>query len=92
MNTPIKKKDVEAHLKVWLLQGKEITHNEAQKKWGTNRLAEYIRRLRANGMKIEMTMTNSNGDIFGVYRLKETPKESRISNRDYLEQAYPKGL
>ena len=85
--TKLKQKNVEPKLKVWLLQGKTITHNQAQKLWGTNRLAEYIRRLRAAGMKIEMKMTSENGDIFGVYKLITAPKVDRIKTREYLNQA-----
>lgn len=90
--TKRKEKNVEAHLKVWLLQGREITHNQAQKMWGTNRLAEYIRRLRVEGMDIEMKMTNFNGDVYGVYRLKSKPKVARIATRAYMDQAYSKTL
>lgn len=91
--TKLKQKNVEPKLKAWLLQGKEITHNEAQKMFGTNRLAEYIRRLRVDhGMKIEMKMTNFNGEVYGVYRLADKPKVDRIKTRSYLDQAYPKGL
>ena len=85
--TPVKKKNVEAHLKIWLMKGREITHNEAQKMWGTNRLAEFIRRLRAQGMEIEMRMTNFNGDVYGVYRMVQKPKVDRIATRQYLQQA-----
>jgi len=65
-------KNVEKHLRLWLLAGNTITHNEAQKKWGTNRLAEFIRRLRHDrgkqSLKIEMTMVSENGDTYGVYK------------------------
>lgn len=81
------KKDVEPHLKIWLLQGKSITHNQAQKLWGTNRLAEFIRRLRNKGMKIECVLTNENGDVYGVYRMVQKPKVDRIATRQYLDQA-----
>lgn len=81
------KKNVEPRLKIWLLENKSISHNEAQKMWGTNRLAEYIRRLRNQGMNIEMKMTTSEGDTFGVYRLVQQPKIDRIQTRQYLNQA-----
>lgn len=91
--TKLKQKNVEPKLKAWLLQGKKITHNEAQKMFKTNRLAEYIRRLRVDhGMNIEMTRTIWNGEIFGVYRLVKKPKVDRLKNRAYMDQAYPKGL
>jgi hypothetical protein len=73
-----KQKQVLARLKVWLLQGKTITHNEAQKKWRTNRLSEYVRRLRHNyhQMKISMTwITDKNGDRYGQYKLEVKVKK-----------------
>ena len=92
MKNTIVKKNVEARLKVHLLQGKSITHNQAQAKFGTNRLAEYIRRLRADGMDIITERKIENGSLYGVYRLRTVKKESRIKSRAYMEQAYPKGL
>lgn len=86
MKTPIKK-NVEPRLKVHLLQGKTITHNQAQRLWGTNRLAEYIRRLRKDGMKIQMLMVYENGDSFGVYSIPKTVKKNRITSGEYLKQA-----
>ena len=65
-----KQKQVEARLKVWLLQGKEITHNRAQRLWGSNRLAEFIRRLRRDhGMKIITELVSENGSTYGLYYL-----------------------
>lgn len=76
-----KGKQVEAHLKVHLLQGKTITHNEALSLWRTNRLAEYVRRLRVDGMKIRTEMvTNDFGDVYGVYSLESKPKIDRIQS------------
>lgn len=92
MKSTTSKKDVVAHLKIWLLQGKSITHNQALKLWRTNRLAEYIRRLRDSGMKIETVLESENGDTYGVYRLKQTRKVSRISTRAYMDQAYVKNI
>lgn len=82
----VKKKDVEKRLRLWLLSGKTITHNQAQIMWGTNRLSEYIRRCRKT-MEIEMTMTNLNGDVFGVYKYIKPPKIDRIKTRQYMNQA-----
>jgi hypothetical protein len=61
---------------------------------GTNRLAVFIGRLKKKyGMKIDMTRTVANGEIFGVYQLaKSAKKVDRIKSRQYLDQAYPKGL
>lgn len=63
-------KDVVAHLKIWLLSGKRITHNQAQRLWKTNRLAEFIRRLRRDhGMKIITELVSENGSTYGLYYL-----------------------
>lgn len=62
-------KNVEARLKIWLLRGKEITHNQALRLFGTNRLAEFIRRLRKKGLKIKTELISENGDVYGVYYL-----------------------
>lgn len=81
-------KNVQAHLKIWLLQGKSITHNQAQKMWGTNRLSEYIRRLRHDeGMNIVTERKIENGSLFGVYRLVKKEKVDRIRSREYMNQA-----
>lgn len=79
-------KNVEAHLKIHLLEGKTITHNQAQKLWGTNRLSEFIRRLRRKGMDIDMKMKSEGNDTFGVYRMVQRPKVDRIATRQYMEQ------
>lgn len=62
-------KNVEARLKIWLLRGKEITHNQALRLFGTNRLAEFIRRLRKKGLKIKTELVSEDGDVYGVYYL-----------------------
>jgi hypothetical protein len=75
-----KEKQVLAHLKIWLLKGGTITHNQAQKMWRTNRLSEYIRRLRHgyHQMKIGMTwITDENGDRYGQYKLEVKPKKKQ---------------
>lgn len=82
------KKNVLPRLKIWLLQGKEITHNQAQKLWGTNRLSEFIRRLKVDhGMNIITERRIENGSMFGVYRLVKKPKVDRIRSRAYMNQA-----
>lgn len=83
----IKGKNIEAKLKVWLLQGKSITHNEAQKMWGTSRLAVYKRRLVKKGMNIKTEMVYNGRDSYGRYSLEVKPKVDRIANRQYLQQA-----
>lgn len=76
------KKHVEKRLRLWLLSGRTITHNQAQKLFGTNRLAEFVRRLRHDrgkqSLNIEMTMVTHNGDTFGVYKYVPEKKMSRI--------------
>jgi hypothetical protein len=78
-------KNILPHLKVHLLTGKTITHNQAQEMWGTNRLAEYIRRLRKQ-MTITTTMVHEGNDVYGVYSLP-VKKENRIKTREYLAQS-----
>lgn len=62
-----KGKQVEHNLRLHLSQGHKITHNQALLLWKTNRLAEYVRRLRVAGMDIKTEMVSENGDVFGVY-------------------------
>lgn len=63
-------KQVLPRLKVWLLEGKRITSNQALRMFGTNRLAEFIRRLRKeHGMKITTELVSEDGDVYGVYYL-----------------------
>jgi hypothetical protein len=80
------KKDVLAHLKVWLMHGKTITHNNAQQMWGTNRLAEFIRRLRnaPHFMNIECEMKSYADGNYGEYKLVIKKKVSKIKSREYL--------
>jgi hypothetical protein len=80
------KKNVEPRLKIHLLEGKSITHNEAQAIFGTNRLAEYIRRLRRKGMDIEMELIKTAEDVYGRYFIKQDKKQNRITSRSYLGQ------
>jgi hypothetical protein len=73
-----KEKQVLAHLKIWLLKGKTITHNQAQKMWRSNRLSEYVSRLRHgyHQMQISMTwITEKNGDRYGQYKLEVKKKK-----------------
>lgn len=81
-----KGKQIEAHLKVWLLQGKTITHNQALMMWRTNRLSEYVRRCREDGMNIKTEMVTEGEDTYGVYSLVKKPKVDRIVTRQYMEQ------
>ena len=81
------KKNVEAHLKIWLLEGRQISSKMAWQRWGTSRLAEYIRRLRNDGMDIKMKMVEEDGDRFGLYFIEQKPKIDRIATRAYMEQA-----
>jgi ADP-heptose:LPS heptosyltransferase len=67
----MKPKNVEVKLKNWLLLGGEITHNQALRRWRSNRLAEFVRRLRRKGYKIitEMVSDSKTGDRYGVYKM-----------------------
>jgi len=72
---PKKEKQILARLKIWLFKGKSITSNQALALWKTNKLPEYIRRLRNKGIKIytEMKLSNS-GDVYGQYSIKKPKK------------------
>lgn len=74
MKAQKKQKQVLAHLKIWLLRGRKITHNQALKMWRTNRLAVYIQRLRKNH-QLRITTELAGEDGHGVYYL--TPDKVR---------------
>jgi len=76
-------KNVEKRLRLWLLSGKTITHNQAQVLWGTNRLAVFISRCRKAGMKIRTDMVYEKDDSYGVYSLIKKKKVSRIEDQSY---------
>jgi hypothetical protein len=78
-----KQKQVLAHLKIWLLQGKTITQSQALKMWKTSRLAAYVYRLRHgyHQMKIAKTMIyEKNGDQYAKYKLEVKPKK-KVNHR-----------
>jgi hypothetical protein len=80
-----KQKQVLPALKAYLLLGKSITSLQALKRFGTMRLAEYIRVLRhEHGMKIEKKMVEENGKHFAEYWMPKRKKESRVVNRAYI--------
>jgi hypothetical protein len=82
------KRNVLAKLKIWLLQGKTITGLQALNKFGTMRLAEYVRVLRKDhGLDIKMQWVVKNGKRFGEYWLTKPKRENRISTRQYMQQA-----
>lgn len=60
-------KQIKARLKVWLMLGKKISHNQAQKLWHTNRLASYIHRLRKEGLKIQKKMIITPRETYAIY-------------------------
>lgn len=60
-------KQIKARLKVWLMLGKKISHNQAQKLWHTNRLASYIHRLRKDGLKIQKKMIITPRETYAIY-------------------------
>lgn len=65
------KKQVKEKLRAHLLKGRTITHNQAQAKWHTNRLAEYVRRLRMEGMDIITEMVRKGDDVYGKYKMQK---------------------
>lgn len=78
-------KQVLPRLKIHLLQGKTITGLEALNKFGTMRLAEYIRVLRhEHGLKIEKKMVEENGKHFAEYFLPKNSRVNRITTRQYV--------
>lgn len=80
----MKDKNIKAKLKDHLLQGKKITPLQAWRRWGTSRLAVYVRRLRIEGWNIETTIKRNNGDQFAEYSLVKTRKVNRIASGEYL--------
>lgn len=78
----MKQKQVKAKLKVHLLLGKSISHNQAQKRWHTNRLASYIHRLKKEmreiGFDIVCNIVHGKGrEQYGVYFLRKVPFHNR---------------
>lgn len=74
-----KRIQVKPRLKVHLLMGKRVTHNQAQVWWKTNRLASYVWRLQKEfkeiGKYIHCQMVYlKNGQQYGVYSLKRIKK------------------
>jgi ABC-type enterochelin transport system ATPase subunit len=80
----LKEKHVEPRLLLWLQSGKTITSNEALTVFETNRISEYVARLRKKGHKIETKMVIENGSIFGRYSMPKEKKVSRIKSKEYL--------
>jgi hypothetical protein len=72
-------KNILPKLKAYLLQGKSISHNQALRRFGTNRLSEYVRRLRHyHQMTIETKMVIEGEDSYAVYSIPKEKKENRI--------------
>lgn len=78
-------KNILPRLKVFLLEGNTITHLEAQRRFGTNRLAEYIRRLRSkpHELEIDCKMIKEGVDTFGRYSIAPKQKVNRIAEQTY---------
>ncbi len=64
-----KPNQVEARLKVALLDGQKVTPLKALTRWGCFRLAVYVQRLRDKGMKIKTTIKHERGKTFAEYSL-----------------------
>jgi hypothetical protein len=83
-----KQKQVLPRIKIHFELGRSLTALEALHKYGTMRLAEYVRVLRHDhGMKIEKKMVEYNGKHFAEYWLPKQRKVDRIKTRQYLNQA-----
>lgn len=71
-------KNVLPRVKVHLLRGRTLTGLEALQKFGTMRLAEYVRVLRhEHGMNIQTRMIERNGKRIGEYYLPIRKKQKR---------------
>jgi hypothetical protein len=81
-------KNVEARLLIWLQQGKSITAVEAIREFGTNRISEYVRRLRNKNHKIETEIVTENGSQFGRYYMDRPKKVSKIKSQEYRDISY----
>ncbi len=66
-------KNVLPRLKIALLRGKKVTAMDGLKRWGTMRLAEYVRILRGakHNLDIKTTMVKNKrtGKFYGVYSI-----------------------
>ncbi len=60
--------NTEQHIRKHLESGRSLTSLEALRKYGTIRLPEYIRRLRAAGMRITMTRIQTKDKWYGRYQ------------------------
>lgn len=59
----------ELSIKKHLQSGRSLTTLQALDKFRTYRLAEYVRRLRDNGIRISMTRVQSKDKWYGRYKL-----------------------
>ena len=64
-----KPNQVEARLKIALLDGQKVTPLQALARWNTFRLAVYVDRLRKKGLNVQTTMISKNGKQFAQYSL-----------------------
>lgn len=73
-----KKPNIKARLKAHLLRDKGITHNQAQKMFGTNRLAAYVYRIknemRELGLEVFCTIVSHDGHQYGIYNTRKIRK------------------
>ena len=64
-----KPNQVEARLKIALLNGDKVTPLKALNRWGCFRLAVYVQRLREKGMNIKTELIHKKGKTFAQYTL-----------------------
>lgn len=57
-------------LRAAFLRGERMSMIDAYHRYGTNRLSEYVRRFRAEGLNIVTETVKVNGKEHGVYSLK----------------------
>jgi hypothetical protein len=91
--SPAEKRKLRARrVKHLLLTGKKFTVRELNDLLFCNNVAETVRQLRKEMEIVTEWRVSSEGTRYGVYYHPKGKPESRIKNRQYLEQAYPKGL
>jgi hypothetical protein len=80
-----KVRQLEARIKIALLEGKKLTSAKVWAKYHSSRLASYIHRLRCKGLKIETTMVTDpdTGDTYAEYTIPKRKKENRIKTLNY---------
>lgn len=75
-----------------LLTGQKFSVRELNRRLDVNNSPEIVRNLRKEMDIRTEWKTSENGTRFGVYYYVKPPKQSRISTRQYMDQAYSKKI